>query len=97
MAVLKGRQNYLCRHALHGFDLLGGQLFPREEDAPPSTAMRGWIDSTETGDRAELEVEPPDAVWAEIAVGADRCLGRRCVFPRSASRRPRASAPPMPS
>jgi ATP-dependent DNA helicase DinG len=42
--------------------------------------MRGWIDGTETGDRAELEVEPPTAVWAEIAVGADRCLGRRCVF-----------------
>ena len=42
--------------------------------------MRGWIETTETGDRAELDVEPPDAVWAEIAVGADRCLGRRCAF-----------------
>ena len=42
--------------------------------------MRGWIETTETGDRAELEVEPPSAVWAEIAVGADRCLGRRCAF-----------------
>jgi ATP-dependent DNA helicase DinG len=80
VAVLKGRQNYLCRHALHGFELLGGQLFPRAEDAAAFEAMRAWIGSTETGDRAELEVEPPDAVWAEIAVGADRCLGRRCVF-----------------
>jgi ATP-dependent DNA helicase DinG len=80
VAVLKGRQNYLCRHALHGFELLGGQLFPRAEDAAAFDGMRGWIDETETGDRAELEVEPPDAVWAEIAVGADRCLGRRCVF-----------------
>src|SRR5262245_66196121 len=33
VAVLKGRQNYLCRHAVHGFELLGGQLFPRAEDA----------------------------------------------------------------
>jgi ATP-dependent DNA helicase DinG len=80
VAVLKGRQNYLCRHALHGFELLGGQLFPRAEDAAAFDAMRGWVDETETGDRAELEAEPPDAVWAEIAVGADRCLGRRCVF-----------------
>src|SRR5690349_24163550 len=31
VAVLKGRQNYLCRHGQHGFELLGGQLFPREE------------------------------------------------------------------
>src|SRR5207244_8315277 len=33
VAVLKGRQNYLCRHGLHGFGLLGGQLFPDPEDA----------------------------------------------------------------
>ena len=31
VAVLKGRQNYLCRQALHGFGLLGGQLFERAE------------------------------------------------------------------
>ena len=80
VAVLKGRQNYLCRQGLQGFGLLGGQLFPREEDALAFEAMRDWIDSTETGDRAELDVEPPDAVWSEIAVGADRCLGRRCAF-----------------
>ena len=42
--------------------------------------MRGWIETTETGDRAELEVEPPQTVWSEIAVGADRCLGRFCAF-----------------
>jgi ATP-dependent DNA helicase DinG len=80
VAVLKGRQNYLCRNGLHGFELLGGQLFPRAEDAAAFDAMRGWIDATETGDRAELEAEPPDAVWSEIAVGADRCLGRFCAF-----------------
>jgi ATP-dependent DNA helicase DinG len=80
VAVLKGRQNYLCRHGLHGFELLGGQLFPRAEDAAAFDALRGWIETTETGDRAELEVEPPEAVWSEIAVGADRCLGRFCAF-----------------
>jgi ATP-dependent DNA helicase DinG len=80
VAVLKGRQNYLCRHALQGFALLGGQLFSHPADAATFDAMGGWIETTETGDRAELEVEPPDAVWSEIAVGADRCLGRACVF-----------------
>jgi ATP-dependent DNA helicase DinG len=80
VAVLKGRQNYLCRNGLQGFGLLGGQLFEREEHAAAFDAIRPWIETTETGDRAELEVEPPDAVWAEIAVGADRCLGRRCAF-----------------
>ena len=80
VVVLKGRQNYLCRHALQGFGLLGGQLFEREGDAAAFDAMQGWIETTETGDRAELDVEPPEPVWAEIAVGADRCLGRRCAF-----------------
>jgi ATP-dependent DNA helicase DinG len=80
VAVLKGRQNYLCRHGLHGFELLGGQLFPRAEDAVAFDSMRGWIETTETGDRAELDLEPPDPVWSEIAVGADRCLGRFCAF-----------------
>jgi ATP-dependent DNA helicase DinG len=80
VAVLKGRQNYLCRHALHGFELLGGQLFACESDAAAFDALRGWIETTETGDRAELDAEPRETVWAEIAVGGDRCLGRRCVF-----------------
>jgi ATP-dependent DNA helicase DinG len=72
VAVLKGRQNYLCRKQLSGFvpSLL----------APSLEALQPWIDATETGDRAELEVEPPDALWAELAVGSDRCAGRRCPF-----------------
>src|SRR6476646_2894477 len=48
VAVLKGRQNYLCRQGRQGFGLLGGQLFPREADALAFEAMREWIDSTET-------------------------------------------------
>jgi ATP-dependent DNA helicase DinG len=80
VVVLKGRQNYLCRNGLHGFGLLGGQLFADAGDAAAFEAMRGWIESTETGDRAELDAEPPEAVWSEIAVGADRCLGRLCPF-----------------
>ena len=42
--------------------------------------MQGWLDETETGDRAELELEPSEALWAELAVGGDRCAGRRCPF-----------------
>ena len=42
--------------------------------------MQGWLDSTETGDRAELALEPTEAFWAELAVGPDRCSGRRCPF-----------------
>jgi ATP-dependent DNA helicase DinG len=78
VAVLKGRQNYLCRNRLQGFALLGGSLFARPEDGRAFDSMLTWIESTQTGDRAELELEPSQTLWAELAVGSDRCLGRTC-------------------
>src|SRR6266851_9023048 len=65
VAVVKGRQNYLCRRQLHGFQ---PSLLPDGRDGRAWEAMQGWLDQTETGDRAELEVEPSDALWAEVAV-----------------------------
>jgi ATP-dependent DNA helicase DinG len=79
VAVLKGRQNYLCRNRLQGCALLGGSLLAKPEDGRALDAMRPWIDSTDTGDRAELDVEPSPGLWSELAVGSDRCLGRTCA------------------
>ncbi len=77
VAVLKGRQNYLCRKQLQSF---GPMLLrdPRDEEA--FEALQPWLASTTTGDRAELSVEPSEALWSELAVGSDRCTGRRCPF-----------------
>lgn len=80
VAVLKGRQNYVCRRGAQGFELLGGALFGRVGDATAYERLRPWLETTQTGDRAELDFEPPDAVWTELAVGPDRCHGRRCPF-----------------
>src|SRR3954451_4010058 len=77
VAVLKGRQNYVCRRQLQGFQPF---LMADGRDARAWEAMQGWLDETETGDRAELELEPSEALWAELAVGGDRCSGRRCPF-----------------
>jgi ATP-dependent DNA helicase DinG len=75
VVVLKGRQNYVCRKQLSTF---GPMLLrdPRDEEA--FEALQPWLAETETGDRAELPFEPSDALWAELAVGSDRCAGRRC-------------------
>jgi ATP-dependent DNA helicase DinG len=75
--VLKGRANYLCRRQLQGFQPF---LMPDGRDGRAWEAMQGWLDTTDTGDRAELDVEPSGALWAELAVGPDRCSGRRCAF-----------------
>lgn len=75
--VLKGRANYLCRRQLQGFQPF---LLADGRDARAWEAMQDWLDATETGDRAELALEPTEAFWSELAVGPDRCSGRRCPF-----------------
>ncbi len=78
VAVLKGRQNYVCRNRLQGFGLLGGELLQRAEDRDAFESLRPWLETTRTGDRAELLLEPSESLWAELSVGSDGCLGRRC-------------------
>ena len=81
VAVLKGRQNYLCRHGLHGLRAARRAALPARRGrrarstrcAAGSTRPRPATAPSSTSSRR-------DAVWAEIAVGADRCLGRRCAF-----------------
>ncbi len=77
VAVLKGRQNYLCRKSLH---MLALPLFRTAEDAAEYERLQDWIGTTASGDRAELAFEPRPTLWAEVAVGADRCAGKRCPF-----------------
>jgi ATP-dependent DNA helicase DinG len=77
VVVLKGRANYLCRKQTSSF----GQMLLRDaRDEEAYDAIEPWIHSTETGDRAELDIEPSEGLWAELAVGPDRCAGRRCPF-----------------
>src|SRR5262249_6716916 len=66
VAVLKGRQNYVCRKQLQGF---GPMLLRDPRDELVFEALEPWLGDTETGDRAELPVEPSDTLWAELAVG----------------------------
>ncbi|HEY4347715.1 MAG TPA: ATP-dependent DNA helicase [Gaiellaceae bacterium] len=75
VAVLKGRQNYVCRRQLQSF---GPMLLRDPRDEAAYEALQPWLAETETGDRAELPIEPSDALWAELSVGSDRCAGRRC-------------------
>jgi ATP-dependent DNA helicase DinG len=77
VAVLKGRANYLCRKQLQSF---GPMLLRDARDEDDFAAIEPWLGETETGDRAELELEPSPSLWAELAVGPDRCVGRRCPF-----------------
>ncbi len=85
-AILKGRSNYLCMQRLSELastDAAGEQLgldgvaerAPKEE----LTALARWATTTDTGDRAELDIEPSEAAWSAVSVSARECPGAsRC-------------------
>jgi ATP-dependent DNA helicase DinG len=82
-AVLKGRSNYLCLQRLDevsgGADgQLGLDGVAVPSVAPGQVAMlREWAETTRTGDRADLEVEPSERTWAAVSVGPRECPGAK--------------------
>ena len=90
VAVLKGRQNYLCRKQLQGF----GPMLLRDAARRGRRSRRSSRGSreTETGDRAELPFEPSEALWAELAVGLRPLRGPQVRAALDLLRRGRAVA-----
>jgi ATP-dependent DNA helicase DinG len=72
--VLKGRANYICRLAANDVE----QRLIDPDHPAALERLRPWLASTQTGDRAELEVAPPSGLWSQLTVGADHCRGARC-------------------
>jgi ATP-dependent DNA helicase DinG len=85
-ALLKGRSNYLCMQRLDELLTAGkdeGQLALDgvAERVPAEELLRlvDWAATTETGDRAELDVEPSERAWSALSVSAQECPGAaRC-------------------
>src|SRR5579872_4212096 len=72
---LKGRNNYLCRDKL---EQLRGRLV-LAQSAEDRKLFR-WADHTLTGDRAELDFVPADALWREVDADAFDCIMEACDF-----------------
>ncbi|KUK36785.1 MAG: ATP-dependent helicase YoaA [Thermacetogenium phaeum] len=72
--LAKGKGNYLCL-VRYIEELQNKGLFPDEEVLE---RLRDWVDTTETGDRAELPFEPGDT-WSRVCCD-DTCPGRRCYL-----------------
>ena len=77
VAVMKGRNNFLCRtkvHAMADQPMLRGMA---EVDA--FRQIRDWAKLTETGDRSELTFLPDDSeLWSRIDARRDTCTGQKC-------------------
>jgi len=80
-AVLKGRNNYICRQRVNEFSndaqlSLAGTAAHNEDELDQ---LVEFSDTSSTGDRAELDFEPADASWSAVSVTSKECPGRnRC-------------------
>lgn len=70
---MKGRANYLCLHRLQQARGAAGAVGDELEQ------IAAWAETSETGDRAELEDLPESSpLWHDISATADTCLGSDC-------------------
>ena len=94
VALLKGWQNYLCRHRLAGGypDDDADTLFSAGAATTPGRVgeadrgsvgeqivrLREWAAETATGDRDDLIPGVSDRAWAHVSVSRAECLGPSC-------------------
>ena len=90
VALLKGWQNYLCRHRVAGgYPDDDDALFAASDAGPRAGAaslgeqvvrLREWAGRTATGDRDDLVPGVSDRAWAQASVSRAECLGPACPF-----------------
>ena len=90
VALLKGWQNYLCRHRVAGgYPDDDDALFAASDTVPRTGAaglgeqvvrLREWAGRTATGDRDDLVPGVSDRAWAQASVSRAECLGPVCPF-----------------
>jgi ATP-dependent DNA helicase DinG len=74
---VKGRQNYLCLYRWHQF--VSHPQLDMFATSETRTLLEEWLQSTVTGDRAELTwLADNSPLWREISATASQCLGSRC-------------------
>lgn len=77
-SVLKGRNNYLCPRRLAALRRNGPES---AEELRVLAKVMVWLQDSETGDRAELNLTgPPErAVWSRISANDENCTSETCV------------------
>jgi ATP-dependent DNA helicase DinG len=77
VCYMKGRNNYLCRHKLYA--LRDNPLLHGLEEIDQFNHIAAWERTTETGDRAEIDVLPEtSALWQKLDARTEACLGQSC-------------------
>lgn len=78
-ACVKGLANYLCRRRFDELSKSAGAAEPRFARSLP--VLRKWIETTDTGDKADLSsIAEEDPIWARVVSGSDTRIGARCDY-----------------
>ncbi|MFM8645155.1 MAG: ATP-dependent DNA helicase [Actinomycetota bacterium] len=86
-AVLKGRNNYLCRQRASEIETGSDQLDLDDVSATVQREVRKlvkWADSTATGDSSDVPFAFSDGAWRKVSLSSDECPGKaKCDFGES--------------
>lgn len=74
--LLKGRQNYVCRTMAEYGNVSAER--DTDEDKLAVERLTSWALSTTTGDKSELNFEPPPHLWRRFSITNDECPGSLC-------------------
>lgn len=73
---IKGRQNYLCLYRWYQYRSSAQLSLIDDSDLQ---RIEAWLNSTEEGDKAELDWLPErSALWSKISAHSNQCLGGEC-------------------
>jgi len=74
---LKGRSNYACRQKI--YDAEREPVLSGLDEVTDYQIIREWEQTSETGDRAEIETLPADSTaWAKLDARGEMCTGQKC-------------------
>jgi len=77
VALLKGRQNYVCLHRMARTEAEG--MLASRQDVQHLRSIVRFAKTTATGDRAELSEVPENApIWLSVTSTRENCLGQEC-------------------
>ena len=77
VAVMKGRNNFLCRQKLYQME--GQPVLKGFDEIDWFAQIQNWERLTETGDRAELNFLPDTSeLWQRMDARRDTCTGQKC-------------------
>lgn len=80
-ALLKGRSNFGCHHAVEELKEADKQKGLFEDSLGAEVQrLREWFERSQTGDKSEIDPSPMGAVWSLFTSTSDECSGKKCAF-----------------